>query len=195
MILTPYNASLNNILEKDANFLPLSRADETRLMELIPEDDGIYLTLKDNLYTEYVYVENQCGTLVVTRGVDSDAKRFPRGTCVFFETSLPVIKWLICNHQCCDGPCPCEAVTVAGVVSPPALVGHSWDGSAIFKGDTPMVFGVTGMPSWMTADWSANHVHLTGTPTAPGLWTVSIAATNCNGDGVAVQTLTVAVTT
>ena len=102
MILKPFAATTIEILPPDSNFLPLNNRDASRLLAHIPEGEETYLTLQDNLNTEWVRAENQCGQIVIHRGIDtSEPLRFPRGTCVFFETSVPVIKWLICHLDCC----------------------------------------------------------------------------------------------
>lgn len=195
MIIKPFGARLNAVMEKDSGYLPLSQGDTNRLLALIPEGEEMYLTIQDDLYDEWVLVTNECGTIVIDRAQDSsEARRHGRGSCVFFETSVPVIKWLICNHDCCEGPCPCEPVGSAGAVIPPAFTGKVWEGSVLFTGDTPMSFGINNMPSWMTAQNGANYVRLSGTPTGVGTFTFSVAAGNCNDINIAVQTLTVTVT-
>ena len=57
-----------------------------------------------------------------------------------------------------------------------------------------MVFGVTGMPSWMKAAYKGNYVTLSGTPTASGTFTISVAASNNRGDSIAVDSGTVTIT-
>lgn len=188
MILKPFSATLNSTLNKDSGYLPLSTEDTNRLLSILPEGDEMCLTLMDNLYVEWIRAENQCGVIVIERGIrGSEPRKFPRGTCVLFEMSLPLIEWLICNHDCCDGPCPCEPVESAGVIFPPITVDVPWEGTAIFKGDIPMVFAVTGMPSWMVAEYGANYVKFSGTPTSDYDFTVSIAATNCSGSAITTQ--------
>jgi len=196
MILIPFSATLNDTLTKDSGFLPLRDNDRNRLLSIIPENDEMFLTIKDGLHTEWIRAENQCGTIVLTRGIaGSEARKFPRGSCVLFETSLPLIQWLICNYDCCvDMDCPCIEIENAGVVFPAARVNYPWEGSAIFKGDLPITFGITGMPSWMTAEQGANYVRLYGTPNGAGTYTISIAGTNCSGKYVAIQSAELEVT-
>lgn len=196
MILIPFSATLNNVLIPESGHLPLSVDDTTRLLSIVPEKEEMLLTLNDGLYTEWIRVENQCGVIVIERGYDnSTAHRFPRGTCVKFETSLPVIKWLICNHDCCaDEDCPCVAAESAGTVFPEAKINYPWEGTAVFKGDTPITFGVTGMPAWMSAEHGANYIRFSGTPAGIGTFNISIAATNCSGKYVAVQLAKLTVT-
>lgn len=189
MILKPFSATLFDNLLADTNYVPLTERDKSRLLETIPEGEEMYLTISDSLYTEWVLAKNQCGFIVITRGVDgSEPRKFPKGSCIFFEASLPVIKWLICDHDCCaDGDCPCELASNGGMVLPPAVPNIPWEGTAVFKGDTPMVMGVTGMPSWMKAEQGVNHVRFYGTPTGSGVYNVVASATNCSGRGIATQ--------
>lgn len=182
MIMQNFTAYLNAPLEADANFLPLSNADYARLKALVPVDEEIYLTVKDELYSEWVLLENKCDSFVLTRGVsDSVPRRFPKGSCVYFEPSVPVIKWLICNHECCVGDCPCDPVTASGVSSTPGTVGTPWDGVAIFSGELPMELSASGIPTWAQAEIGANFIRIYGTPTSQGITNVAVAATNCSG--------------
>lgn len=195
MIIKPFGATFRAVLEADSGYLPLSNDDNTKLLGLLPEGEEMLLTIQDNLYHEWVKAENQCGTIIITRGIDgSEPRKFPKGSCIFFETSVPVIKWLICNHNCCDGPCPCEPVDYAGAVIPAGVVGQPWEGSVLFTGDTPMTFGVDNLPSWMTATNGANYVRLSGTPVAAGTFSLSVAAGNCDGAAVATHSIVVTIT-
>lgn len=195
MILKPFSATLNNTLTSDSGFLPLSENDTNRLLSILPEEEEMLLTITDGLYLEWIKAENQCGTIVIERGIrGSTPRRFPRGTCVKFDTSLPVVEWLICNHDCCaDEECPCTAVANAGIIFPDARIGYPWQGSAVFNGSLPITFGITGMPSWMQAEQGANFIRFHGTPRGAGDFDVGIAATNCSGKYAAVQIATVKV--
>lgn len=194
MILKPVSVVLNNVLEKDAMYLPLTQEAENKLLALIPDQDSMYLTLQDNLHTEYVLVQNQCGTLVVMeRGVDSDIYKFPRGTCVFFECSLPVIKWLICNYDCCaDGECDCEPVALQNSSLPVALTGMEWEGRLKYTGSLPINFKVTG-PDWLSASYQGDLVVMSGVPDAKGSYGVSVSAVNCQGAESQLDTFTITV--
>lgn len=190
MILTPISFVLNNVLEADDKYLPITMPDLTRLLAHIPEGEDTYLTIKDGLYTEYLRVENQCGTILIERGAGGTApRRFPRGSCVFFEMSLPVVQWLICNYDCCAGDCPCDLVRAMGGLMPPIAPGKPWKGTAVFAGDLPMNFGVTGLPNWIQASSMGNTVTLEGVvpETIAGTFTIAVTATNCQGQGVATQ--------
>jgi len=188
MIIKPFSAHLSKSIQADSGFLPLAEADENRLKALVPEDEEILLTLKDDLYIEYVKITNTCDALLMERGQsESIARKFPRGTCVFFENSIAVTQWLICNFNCCEGDCPCEGVTAAGVVFPTGKTGIPYMATAVFKGSLPMTIGVSGHPSWSIAETGANYVKLSGTPTGGGDYIVNISATNCSGKDLSMQ--------
>ena len=193
MILQAMSFNLNNKLEAADIYLPLATADMAALTALVPEGEETILTLAWDMVKEYVKVKNESGTILLERGIDSKAVAFPKGSCLFFENSIPVTKWLICNYECCEGECPVDAVAFSGAVLPNGKVGNAWEGSFVFSGDLPIVFGVTGMPDWMTATYAGNYVKLTGTPVAAGTFSISVAASNDRGKNLAVaqDTLTV----
>lgn len=192
MILKEMNFSLNNKMEATDKYIALTNQDMACLKSLVPAGEETYLTIAWDNGKEYVLARNIADTIVLTRGIDSTAKPFPKGSCVYFENSIPVTKWLICNHQCCNGDCPAEGVSSAGAVSPEGIAGHSWEGSVVFSGDLPMSFGVSNMPNWMRATYEGNHVKLSGTAVA-GTYTVSVAASNNRGQNTAVQQVVVKV--
>ena len=196
MLVTPvqFAATLNARLDKGARQLPLSASDEAKLMAAVGDEEYTYLVLRDPTGAEIVKVENTCNTLLVTRGQDgTDDRNVPRGSCVRFEMVPAIVKDLICNYNCCDGDCPCEAVAAAGITLSPAKVGESWQGSAVFTGDTPMTIAVEGAPSWAKVEVGANFVNFSGVATGAGTFNISVAATNCDGH-VAVQQGTLNVT-
>lgn len=194
MIMKPYSTNLVDALPADGMYLDtsvLSNKSYTELLSIIPEGESMYLTLSNNLYEEYVLATNQCGVILLERGIDSEARKFPRGSCVRFETSVPVVKWLVCNYNCCEGEdCPCTEVTAAGYVLPPYTVGAPYAGSFNFAGDTPFTFGVDGLPAWATAVTTATGVNITGTPTGAGSYALAVSATNCYGKATVVQQAT-----
>lgn len=195
MIIKPFSAFLTRAINPDSGALPLSVDDENRLKSLVPEGEEILLTLKDDLHVEYVKITNTCDSLLLERGLSVTAGcKFPRGTCVFFENSIAVTQWLICNFNCCDGPCPCEDVTSAGVVFPAGQVNIPYTATAVFKGGLPMTIGVSGHPSWATADLGANYVKISGTPTGAGTYNVNISATNCSGNALSMQSAQIVIT-
>lgn len=194
MIMRDYSANLMGVLLPTDKFLNLSHRDLTALIAIVPDGEDIFLTIRDNAHVEYVMVTNQCGTLVLTRGLGgTEPTKFPFGSCVKFELSITVVEWLICNHNCCEGDCPCTPVTSAGSVLPPAYVGVPWEGSFVFNGSVPMAFGVDGMPSWMNAEYGANYVRVFGTPFGAGQFSFAVSATNCDSVGSAAATGTVVV--
>lgn len=186
--------NLNAKLEADSIYLPLTTNDMAALTTAVPEGEQIYLTLAWDMAKEYVLANNTAGTIILTRGIDSEARAFPKGSCLYFENSIPVTKWLICNYECCAGDCPVTPVSAAGKVLPTGTVGNAWSGSFVFSGDLPMTFGVTGMPDWMSATYSGNYVQLTGTPTASGTFTISVAATNNSGESIVVDSGSLTIT-
>ena len=193
MILKAMSFNLNSKLEASDIYLPLATADMAALKDLIPEGEETFLTLAWDMVKEYVKVKNVSGTILLERGIDSKAVAFPKGSCLYFENSIPVTKWLICNYECCTGECPVDPVGSAGVLLPDAKVGYAWEGSFVFSGDLPMQFGVTGMPDWMSASYAGNYVKLSGTPVAAGTFSVSVAASNDKGKNIAVAQGTVTV--
>ncbi len=193
MILKPFNANLAEVMYADDKFLPLNKHDMARLIELIPDGDETFLTIRDNLYTEYVRAENQCGTIVVHRGIDSEPRKFPRGACVFFETSLPVVKWLICNYDCCEGDCDCQPVELVREVSPAGKVGQEWYGRMNFRGSLPIRFGLGEVPDWVHVETQDHIVEFSGTPRAKGSFGITVSATNCQGNNIVTETIKVVV--
>lgn len=182
MILKPITVNLADVLLADDKHLTLTDRDNARLLAHIPEGDETFLTIQDNLYSEWVKATNQCGTIVLERAVGgSEARKFPKGSCVFFETSVPVIQWLICNHDCCKGDCEMTPVGFVKATLPTAMVGQPWEGRLQFSGSLPINFDITGMPAWMGASYEGDLVRLNGTPDAATVHTVSVAATNAQG--------------
>ena len=194
MILRPVSLTLNTVLNAEDVYLPLTTADHATLLNLISNDgDQIYLTITDDLQKEYVLATNNSGTIVLTRGIDSWQRKFPKGSCVYFENSIPVTKWLVCNHNCCDEECPIEPVVSAGFVLPQAKAGNAWEGSFVFSGDLPMTFGITGLPDWCESTYAGNYVKLHGVPSVTGTYTIAVSATNNRGQDIAVQQATISV--
>lgn len=193
MILAPLSISLGDRLDKGDTYLPLTKADTAKITALLDDGEQMYLTITDELNKEYVLATNANGTIVLQRGIDSEATTFPKGSCVYFENSVPVTKWLICNYECCSGDCPVEAVAAAGVVLPKGKVGNAYAGTAIFSGALPMAIGITGLPSWATATQVNSYVKISGVPTAAGTFTISISACNDNGKNIVVQQGTITI--
>jgi hypothetical protein len=180
---------LAQILEPTDLALILPKSDAIKLGALVPGGEQIILDICDGVRNEAVIATNtDCG-FALERLADTPG-RFPFGSTVSSVLSAGVvaaIKWMVCNTDCCEGPCPCVAVTAAGLVFPPLAPGFQWTGTAIFAGGTPMEFAVSGLPSWATATTGSNYVKIPGTPTGAGSWTVSISATNCDGHIVVQQ--------
>lgn len=184
MLRTPvfFNAALNSRLDKADRALPLHTQDTDRLKAALAEDDYTWLVIRDEVGSEIVKVTNTCGGLVIDRGEDgTEPLNFPKGSCVRWEMVPATVRELICTHDCCDDGCPCDAVKAAGVALPEARKGVQWFGSAVFTGSVPMELAVAGAPAWMQVTKGANYVSFSGVPGAAGEYTLSVAATNCNG--------------
>ena len=80
MILKAMSFNLNAKLEASGIYLPLTAADMAVLTAAVPEGEQIYLTLAWDMAKEYVLATNNKGTIILTRGVDSDARAFPKGS-------------------------------------------------------------------------------------------------------------------
>jgi len=202
MITVNFRARLEQPLETGATafVLPEGKLDEL-LTEIPGEGDYTYLTVSDDRYVEVVKAMHHLGFVVLERGVGgTTARRFGYGSCVqalFGPEIALAVKDLICTYDCtqfCGEPCPCTAVTVGGQAIPEGRVGYPWQGTVVFNGTPPVVCGVSGIPSWMTAAQVGNAVVMQGVPNAAGSWVVSAAATNCNGAQIAPFAVTVTVT-
>lgn len=181
MILKPFSVNLNSVLDPDDVYLPLTPGDRAKLLAHLPQDDDeTILTISDDLTKEYVRAQNNKGTIVLTRGVESEALKFPTGSCVYFENSLPVTEWLICNYECCKEDCKVTAPKAAGVLLPDGKAHDHWEGGVVFSGDLPMQIAVTNCPAWLEAKQENNYLRLSGTAVA-GTFTISVAAANTAG--------------
>ena len=127
-------------------------------------------------------VKNQQGQITLERGVESGVYKFPKGSCVYFEVSVPVVEWLICNYECCKGDCPVEPPRAGGFTLPEGKAGQHYMGVFVFKGDEPMNIGVLGLPSWAHAKQYGVSLVISGTPAAKGEYVISAAATNATGE-------------
>lgn len=193
-----FSASLNACLEATDVYLPISDGAAADLKALLTEPDQyMYLTLKDDVNFETVKVRNEQGTLMLERGLEgTEATKHPFGTCIVSvsPTVVALVKDLICNYECCDGPCPVEPVVCAGTALPEYTnVGLPFNGCVIFTGSSPINIVMNGAPAWMQALQMGNTLILSGTPDKAGDTTFSVAATNGNGTNVVSQSVTVTV--
>jgi len=118
----------------------------------------------------------------IERGLDYTAPtRFPCRAKVEFEVNIAVVKDLVCNYNCCEGECPCEAVQYVGAAAANGTVGVPWTGTWIFSGTMPIQVAVAGATAWMTVTTGPNYVTITGTPTQAYTVDVTVSATNCSG--------------
>jgi hypothetical protein len=187
-----YEAVLRRPLEADGTTLPVSRDDHDRLALLLPPGETALLVLRDDLHREEVEVAVQGGyPVLVRRGIDGPAHKFPKGSAIGFEVTVAMVKHLICHHECCpEGPCPVEPPAVAGTSLPTAADGVPWEGTVIFTGGLPMQFGTGPLPAWVSVDAGPNHVRLHGTPPDGG-WDMPVTVAAANGSGVATGSWTV----
>lgn len=193
-----FSASLNACLEATDVYLPVSDAAAADLKALLTEPNQyMYLTLKDDTNFETVKVRNEQGTLMLERGVEgTEATKHPFGTCIVSvsPTVVALIKDLICNYECCNGPCPVEPVVCAGTALPEYTnVGLPFNGCVIFTGSSPINIVINGAPAWMQALQMGNTLILSGTPDKAGTASFSVAAANGNGTHVVSQSVTVTV--
>lgn len=196
MLVLPiqFRTTLNNKFLATDTVLPLTATDAAWLVSLIPDGDYTFLTLREPTGVEIVKVDNMCATLVVTRAQDgTTARTFPKSSCVSCEITPTVVKDIVCNYDCCDGPCPCTAVTAAGFTAPGGTVNVPYSATFVFSGDLPMQLAVNGnIPAWMTVTTGVNYVTFTGTPNVVGTVPLSVAATNCGGE-IVTQSATVTI--
>jgi hypothetical protein len=185
MILERFSALINHSLDIDDYELPLATVDRDRLLTLVPVGESIPLTISDGLYKEDLTINNEAGSLIVVRG--QAPRKFPRGSILCFEITIAVIKYLICNYDCCsDVPCPKEPISVSGTMIEDAKVGVPWHGAVVFRGD-PKVFATTPLPTWMTWAAGANYITLEGEPTEAGNVTLAVSVTDNAGNLVVRQ--------
>lgn len=194
MIFKQYSAILNAALEKDASILPVSADDAARLASILPAGESIALLIKDGVNTEEVLAVNECGIIILDRAQgDTDARKFPKGSCVYHAMTYSAVSWLICNLDCCGDDCPCTPVTYAGNALSVGYVGRSWVGNVVFTGSTPMTITAASLPSWVTTTRGANYLRMSGTPTGVGSWSFSVTATNCGGANTVTEQFTLQV--
>lgn len=194
MILLPFEATLNAPLTADSQYLTISTADMSRLLAQVPAGESTLLVIRDGVYSEEVLATNQDGTIILTRGQgNTTARKFPYGSYVCFQVTVSVVRYIMCNEDCCEGGCPCEPIDVVGSIAPAGTVGDAYNASVIFMGTAPMTFGVTGQPEWIEVDAGANYVRLYGTPTGEGEWAIAVSGTNCSGTAIAQDIINVSI--
>lgn len=172
---------LNTKLLSTDRSLHLERRQQEELFASLAEGESTYLVLDDGRSKEIVLVTNSCDQLLLERGQDGTTpKTFACGAAASFEMVPAVIRYMICTETCVE--CECSPVSFSGSVTPEIVVGQSWEGSAIFSGDTPMALAVQGAPSWMEVIVGVNYIRMSGVPTSAGPVTLSVAASNCGGE-------------
>lgn len=193
-----FEAYLTAKLESSDVGLPVSAQATADLLALLPEeDDYTYLTIMSDVDMETVRVRNDHGTLVLERGLENTKpSAHPYGSCVrtVSPTLVAAVKDLVCNYQCCEGPCQCTPVAYSGGYVQDGVVATPWEGAVAFSGDLPMTLVTANTPPWMRVQASGNVLLLSGTPEEEGTFNFSVAATNCNGTAIATQALTIKIT-
>lgn len=175
-----FKSTLLNCLEADSISLPVPQVRLRELLSLIPEGDFTFLVIRAGGKEEHVIAKNDAGTLLLERGVNgTEASKFPAGASVQYEVTSAVVKWFICNHDCCaDIPCPQEPPTLTWLSLPNGTAGAPWTGLAVFNGSLPLDIGVGTCPAWMTYEIGPNSVRFSGTPPTVQSVSLSCAATN-----------------
>jgi hypothetical protein len=190
MIFLPFRSRLARHMESDEMVLPLGERGRALLTGLLQtEGESIYLTVRDDRHEEEIEAGILCGQLVVlARGVGGTVPRkFPAGAEVVFRVTVSVVEKLICQTDCCpESPCECRPAAFAGTFLPDGAVGQEWRGVVLFSGDPPLSMGWK-LPDWMAASRDERVLTLTGTPTAAGEATVTVAASNCGGSQIATE--------
>jgi hypothetical protein len=197
--MTGFFATLAAPLMAADTSLALDPASQAELLAALAATDTdpnpyAFMYAWDGTGSEVLKVSAYGGTLVLARDQDAapappNPRSFPKGACMDGRVTYAGVKDLICNYDCCAGNCPCEAVVAAGMALPGASVGQPWEGMVVFSGALPMALAVEGTPAWMAVTVGANFVQLAGTPTVAANYSLSVAATNCNG-AVASQAVT-----
>jgi hypothetical protein len=184
MILFPFTAFLVQSLDKTGAALPLKEDDKARLIDLLPPGETTLLVLRDDVYTEEIEVENTCGDIIIkNRGLNgTTARKFPRGSAVCFEVTVSVVKYLICNYDCCLEGVPAPTpVSITAAYFPNGTVTVDWSGIVIFEGTDPLILAISDLPAWATATVGPNFIKVEGTPTYAEQVTLSVAGTNAAG--------------
>ena len=113
------------------------------------------------------------------------AHTFPKGSCVKFEVTPPVVKDLVCQTDCCEAAC--EPVSSTGATLPAGKVGVTYEGFVVFAGSTPMKISVGPVPSWMSVAIGPNYARLFGRPNVAGISVIAVSASNDGSPAVVVM--------
>lgn len=193
-----FEAMTTTAVSADDTYLPLSTPAESDLKALLSDEDAyIFLAIAGCSTYEVVKLTLTADTLTMTRGQGGTcAVAHECGARVFAPSPLLIatVKDLICNYNCCeDACCETEAVKIAGTVVPSATQGKQWDGYVVFTGSGTVNAGVNNIPAWMSVAYENKTLHLSGIPDVAGTFTISVAGTNCNGENVVTDSITVTV--
>lgn len=106
-----YSVTLTGKLPARDRFLPIGREQSERLLTLLEWGDYTHMELVDGLVSEAVKVENYCGRLLLTRGVEgTKTLSFRCGSCVTFIMTPQGVRDMVCQgYECSElADLPCE---------------------------------------------------------------------------------------
>lgn len=106
-----YNTRLTGKLPAKDRFLPIAREHTTRLLELLEWGDYTHMLMSDGLVAEAVKVENYCGRILLTRGIEgTKSVSFRCGACLEFIMTPAGVRDLVCQgYECIElADLPCE---------------------------------------------------------------------------------------
>lgn len=197
-VTSTFFACCRATVETDAVTLPLSDEKLAEISKLLEAEDAYtFAAIRSESTYETVKLYLSAGSLVMDRAQEgTTAVKHPCGAfvCLPSPTTVAAIKALICEYDCCeDHDCECQAVTFSGSFLPKATLNTEWEGAVVFTGEQPMVFGLDNQPHWMSATTQGNVIKLSGTPDSRGMYSFSVAASNCNGTKVATRVLSLTV--
>jgi hypothetical protein len=163
-------------LGADGASLPLTESAKGRLLSILPPEESILLVLNDSLNREEVEASRRGNEAYLSRrGVgETEPTRFPKGTRVAFEVTVPVVERLIRRGDSLH--CPEKAPELREEFFEEARVGAPWRGLIAFSGGPRLKLVVSGLPDWMTAVTKDRIVSLSGAPDQEGPVLFSVAA-------------------
>lgn len=105
-----FQTHLTATLPETSRGLPIPETAYQHLLSRLDDGDWSYLELREGRTSEVVRVRNQCGKLVLDRGVECTAARCQRcGVGVFFVMTAQGVRDAVCqmtDKDCEGGKCP-----------------------------------------------------------------------------------------